>query len=321
MGFNIPLFKTMGRGWGRGSPPPRGSIEWAGVADMWEPDPPRSSSGFQVFEIGFTELDAADRWMKRMEDNINYAIRLHGNKILNDADLGEWDALMLRWVPFRLKLTSPLRSPLNLQMWLKDNKITLDKLLNESKAMHDRFAKKGMSMVPMPYMGELVLLLRQMPKKLTAAQMQTKLEAGIECGEKLLDEDTAWWQWRKRDDTKGLVAAIANAKAASGIFAKSKRTSENYHPGDPAYDEFIRRLTKIWIEAAGLYGIIETEKTAAAEGLDAGRKAAQKEESGLWKLLLLAGAGYLGIRWLTRDKTTVVVGVPDAHPAEPEIYY
>ena len=78
MGFNIPLFKTMGRGWGRGSPPPRGSIEWAGVADMWEPDPPRSSSGFQVFEIGFTELDAADRWMKRLYENIRYARQVRG---------------------------------------------------------------------------------------------------------------------------------------------------------------------------------------------------------------------------------------------------
>ena len=79
MGFNIPLFKTMGRSWGRGSPPPRGSIEWAGVADMWEPEPPRSSSGFQVFEIGFTELDAADRWMKRLYENIRYG-RLDATK-------------------------------------------------------------------------------------------------------------------------------------------------------------------------------------------------------------------------------------------------
>ena len=35
-------------------------------------------------------------------------------------------------------------------------------------------------------------------------------------------------------------------------------------------------------------------------------------------LLLLAGAGYLGLRWITRDKpTAVVVAVPDAHPADP----
>ena len=72
MSFDIPRFKTGGRGWGRGSPPPRGSIEWVGVGDMWEPEPPPhmrppspSNSGYQIFEIGFTELDAADRWMKR----------------------------------------------------------------------------------------------------------------------------------------------------------------------------------------------------------------------------------------------------------------
>jgi len=46
---------------------------------------------------------------------------------------------------------------------LKENKARLDDLLNQSKRMHDKFAAKGMPMVPVPYMGELVVLLRKMP--------------------------------------------------------------------------------------------------------------------------------------------------------------
>jgi len=214
MGFNLTSFKTSGRGWGRGSPPPRGSIEWVAVGDMWEPGPPPhvnppSNAGFQVFEIGFTELDAADRWMKRLEDNIRYARQVHGDKVLSASDVDAWDALMLRWVPFRHKLTSPIRSPASIQMMLKENKAELDGLLNESKSLHDRFARKGMPMVPVPYMGELLLVLRSLrqdPKRdptpmdsqtnplkpLTAAQMRAKLEAGIACGEHMLDENAAW---------------------------------------------------------------------------------------------------------------------------------
>ena len=325
MSFDIPRFKTGGRGWGRGSPPPRGSIEWVGVGDMWEPEPPPhmrppspSNSGYQIFEIGFTELDAADRWMKRLEENIRYARQVQGDKVLSAADVVEWDALMERWVPFRHQHLKDHAE----RLMLKENKAQLDSLLHESKKLHDRFTAKGMAMVPVPYMGELILLLRGMPKKLTAAEMRSKLEAGIACGEHMLDQNTAWWQWRKRNDTRTMVAAISEARKAADIFAKSRKTSNAYQPGSPAYDEFMRRLTKIWIEAAGLYGIVETKVTAAAEALDAARQAGDKTEKNLLWMLLLAGAGYLGLRWITRDKpTTVVVAVPDAHPAAPEIYY
>ena len=252
MGFNVTRFKKMGRDWARGTPPPRGSIEYAGVGDMFMAEVPvKSTSGFQVFEIGFTELDAADRWMKRLEDNIRYARQIHGNKILVQADVDEWNALMSQWVPFREKLTSATRSPAWIQMWLRDNKAEFNRMLNLSKKMHDRFAVKGMPMVPIPYMGELVLMLRKMPKLMRTPDMKAKLEAGIKCGDKMLDQATAWWQWRKRDDSRGLARAIEDAKAASSLFARS-RSSDIYEPGSPVYDEFLRRLTKIYIEAADL---------------------------------------------------------------------
>ena len=317
MGFNITRFKTMGRDWARGSPPPRGSIEYVGVGDMFMEEPPaQTASGFQVFEIGFTELDAADRWMKRLEDNIRYARQVHGDKILSQADVAEWDALMSRWNPFRQTLTSTIKSPGWIQMWMKENKTKLDKLLNESKRLHDRFAAKGMPMVPVPYMGELVQLLRQMPKVLKTPEMRSKLEAGIKCGNKMLDKSTAWWQWRRRDDTRGLVRAISDAVGASDLFNRS-RSAESYEAGSPVYDEFMRRLTKIYIEAAGLYGIVETKRTAVAEAADAGRKEGKETTNHLLWLLVSAGVGYLGLRWITRSQPAqITVRVPDATPQE-----
>ena len=316
--FNVTRFKKMGRDWARGTPPPRGSIEYVGVGDMFMEKPrPASHSGFQVFEIGFTELDAADRWMKRLEDNIRYARQVHGDKILTAPDVKEWDDLMSRWVPFREKLTSATRSPAWIQMWMKENKIEFDKMLNQSKEMHDRFARKGMPMVPVPYIGELVLMLRKMPRQMRTPDMRSKLEAGIKCGDKMLDQDTAWWQWRKRKDSHGLTAAIEDAKAASELFARS-RTSEVYEPGSPVYDEFLRRLTKIYIEAAGLYGIVETKKTAVAEAMDEGReggRGGKKETNHLLWLLVSAGVGYLGLCWISRPRPAqITVRVPDARP-------
>ena len=310
MGFNVTRLKQTGRGWGRGDPPPRGSIEYVAVGDMFEPET-LSSSGFQVFEVSFTELDAADRWIKRLYENIRYTRKLHGDKILSAADVAEWDAFIPRWDALRKKLISLSTSYLG--MMSKENKAQFDSLLNESRRMHNRFASKGMPMVPVPYMGELVLLLRKMPRQLTAAQMRVKLEAGVACGDHMLDENTTWWQWRRRDDTRGLAAAIANARRASEIYGRAKKAKETYQPGSPAYDEFMRRLSKIWIESAGLYGIVETKITAAAEAMDEARKTGEKAGDSLFWLLALAGAGYLGLRWLMKPKPVeITMRVPDA---------
>jgi hypothetical protein len=40
MAFNITTWSRKGRDYGRGAPPPRGSIEYAGVGDMFMPTPP-----------------------------------------------------------------------------------------------------------------------------------------------------------------------------------------------------------------------------------------------------------------------------------------
>ena len=299
------------RDWARGEPPPRGSIEWVGVADMFEPEPIVNGI-FQVFEIGFTELDAADRWIAQLGNNLSYTRQIHGDEILNKADAAEWEAFLSRWKPFRQKLTSALKSPGWVQMWLKKNKNQFDGLLNESKALHDKWVAKGMPMVPVPYMGELVLLLRTMPKQLKTSEMRAKLEAGITCGNKMLDQNTAWWQWRKRSDTKELTRALGDARTAANLFSRAK-SGETYGISNPVYDEFLRRLTKIYIEAAGLYGIVETRQTAAAEALDEGRQAAHALPGHFMWWVIAAGAGYAGILWITRSRPTqITVRVPDA---------
>jgi hypothetical protein len=274
-------------------------------------------SGWDLFKIGFTDLDAADRWLSNIAESMRYTRQLHDSKILTATDVTEWDDFFVnRWSPFRQKLQHPLKSPGYIQMMLSENKQEFDNLLKQARILHDKFVSKGMVPVAVPYMGELVVLLRTMPKSLTATEMRTKLEAGIVCGNKMLDENTAWWQWRKRSDTKGLSRAIANAKTAASIFTKTS-SNERFDVGSPVYDEFLRRLTAIYIEAAGVYGIVETRQSAVAEGLDKARDATRASTDHLLWLLAAVGVSYLGIRWITRDKPTEIrVGVPDAIPGE-----
>ena len=321
MAFNATRWKNMGRNWGRGDPPPVGSIEYVAVGDMFygvnqpkKQSERQSSESGKVLEIGFTEIDAADRWLAHIYENLKYARKVHGKKVITDDDIKAWDAFIVRWKEWRYRYFLGFRSKEleTLAMMSVEEKRKFDALLDESKSLHDRFIAKGMATVPVPYMGELVLLLRTMPKKITAADMYAKLEAGIKCGKMLLAENTAWWQWKKRDDTRGLVRAVEEATNASRLYARSS-TADAYGPGDPAYDEFLRRLTKIYIEAAGLYGIVEVKKTAAAEAKDVAAEKVSDTGSSLLYLLLMAGVSYLGLRWLTRDTTPkVVVAVPNA---------
>jgi hypothetical protein len=134
----------------------------------------------------------------------------------------------------------------------------------------------------------------------------------------MLDQNTAWWQWRKRDDSRGLAKAIEDARAAASLFARS-RSSDVYEPGSPVYDEFLRRLTKIYIEAAGLYGLVETKRTSVAEAMDKAREVTKKDTSHLLWLLISAGVGYLGLRWISRPRPAkITVGVPDMQPVPPQ---
>jgi hypothetical protein len=317
MAFNLTSWSRTGRDFGRGSPPPRGSIEWVGVTDMFYPElqRPASSSGFQVYEVSYTELDAAKRWVEGVDRSVLAARRVHGGEILSAADQLAWEDFMARWRPFYFDMTFPG----HFSAMLSANKKIFDDLLRESRQLYEKFTEKGMSPVPVPYAGELLEVLRGTPKRLTAAEMSSRLRAGARCGEKMLDANMTWSDWLVSRDHRGLVSAISDARGAADIYSRSRSSGRTYSPGEPAYDEFLRRLSKIWIEAAGLAGVREASATARAELKDDARQLPERAAHlSLW-LLALAGASYLGVAWLARPRApqTIVVGVPDAVGGEP----
>jgi hypothetical protein len=311
MAFNLTSWGKKGRGFGRGSPPPRGSLEYIAVGDKWMREP-HSQAGFSFnpYEIGFTELDAANRWANAIDRSVKQARRVHGDKILSRDDESRWDKFMTGWRTF----AADMNLPGGFNMMLAANKTNFDGRVTELRTLRDDFSKKGMSLVPVPYMGELLELLRTMPKRLTAGEMQGKLLAGAKCGEKMLDENMVWYKWLASSEHRPLSRAIEDAKVAADIYGRSRSSGATYSPGDPAYDEFLRRLTKIWIEAAGLYGFREVEKTAKAALKDA---LPSRTNEVLW-LLALGGVSYLGAKWLFSTRQLPVVGVPDAYPNEGE---
>ena len=313
MGFNITSWGQDGRNFGRGSPPPKGSIEYVAVGSMWTADPPRrqsagSTSGADDNKVTFTEIDAADRWLTNIHRSLVYSRKIHGDKIITKSDIANWDEFISRWNPFRDRMTT-----LHMLFSSSGDKKLFHDLIAESNKLYQGFLAKGFTPIPVPYALELVTLLRTMPKQITAAQMYTKLIAGIQCGDKLLDDKVPWYAWKKSGDTKPLSVAVDSAKAMGAILSRSKSTQETYGAGDPVYDEFLRRLTRIWIEAAGLYGIEETQQTAKAELKDDLKKRATDTSSNLLWLAVTAGVGYLGLKWITGRSRTVKIAVPDAY--------
>ena len=334
----------MSRNWARGAPPPRGSIEYVGVGDMFEPEPSKTASG-KIWEISSTELEAANRWNETLARSVLYARRVHGNSILSAADTRDFAAYYKRWKAFSGKVTA----------WslydraLEENKRTFEDLLIESKRLHDRFAKKGMAVIPVPHMAELTMLLRTMPKRMSPPEMIAKLRLGITWAKAMISDSITTGEWVQKSgytvaavsllgpaglliayllptswtrDRKGLEAAIAGAEKAIPILAGADATKP-FAAGEPVYDEFLRRLAKIYIEAAGLYGVMETRRAAAAEAIDRGTGGAEKAPSNLLWMLIIAGVSYLGIKWVYGPREQkIVLAVPDAvRPEPPPDYY
>jgi hypothetical protein len=309
----------MARNFSRGTPPPPGSFEYLAVGDMWYPEiaarkmrAAQSGIGVKLYEISFTDLDAAQNFVDAIDRGVKQARQLHGDKIISREDERQWDALVARWRPFAADMRLVPGSP---SMMVKENKLTFDQLVGEAHKLAEGFAKKGMSPVPVPYAGELVLLLRQMPKKMTAAEMQRKLLAGVKCGERLLDTNTVWFDWIASRDHLPLKKAVEDARSAADIYGRSRAAKNRYAAGDPVYDEFMRRLALIWVEAAGLHGIKATQASASAELKDAVRKMPSTAGTYLLGLLAIAGVGYLGASWVMKPRQEqIAVGVPDAYP-------
>jgi hypothetical protein len=280
---------------------------------MWTPEPPSRSGA--IFKITYTELDAARRWMESLDRSIRYSRQIHGDKAVSDTDLAAWQNLWKRWLIFSgesQKLVSKDEAVASIfQMMSQKQKDLFDQLLNESKQLHDKLMKQGLNRIPVPYQGELVLLLRSIPKFSTAADLRARLLTAVRCAEKLLDVHTAWYQWRIRNDTKNLARAADEARKGAALLATAGNSPHVYSAEDPVYQDTWKLITQIFQEASVLYGVLETRRSAWAEAKDEPKN---PKNYAMW--LLLAAGGYLGARWyFSRQKPVVVqIAVPDAIP-------
>jgi len=337
--------------------------------------------GFKIFnfeilppltKISNSDWDAAKKWVANLAENVAYTRKVHGQKILNNEEMARWTSFWKKWLLFANKLdvvkktmqtddslalkllniTLPglyfsrlLGSTLlgTMALMSEENKLELDKLLHEAWGLYSRFRLLGMSQVAVPYMGDLVVILRGLPKNPKLVDMAQSLQAAAKTGSRLIDENTAWWEWKVRPETKGLRVAIDEAKQLaadilaitastdpkSGLpaMAEGRKTlvqllSKNANvvlgmtPGQALKQLFSRAVSKIYIEAAGLYGIQETKATARAEFADEVRSMPGKAAMSLGWVLAAVGVGYLGVKFLTRDKTTIIVQDPNVayHP-------
>lgn len=306
------------------------SADMGAKASLWPPE-------IKLYEISPTDFDAAKRWMANIAENVKYHRKVHGDKILTMEDEELWGALWRRWLLFGNKLkelaqnkslmnkiianTMPILHlsrlfavhALDIGMMSEDNKREFDAILHTAQSLQKRFELLGMGQVPVPYMGELVMMIRQLPPQLTLQDMATRLRATAKVGSRLLDENTPWWQWKVRPESAGLRRATSAAeKLAEDLTSVSKLPEgQGLRERDtPVYQRFLRTVSLVYIEAAGLYGIEETKATARAELHEAGLNAPRDAtKMALW-ILFVAGVGYLGIRLLTRSKQIVIIEAP-----------
>jgi hypothetical protein len=327
MGYSLLRLKKSGRDWSRGTPPPRGSIEYCGVADMFDSSPRATLSG-KIWEISATELDAANRWTETLARSVDYARQVHGDRVLSGQDVRDFTDFYKRWKKFSSRVTTWSL----IERAREENKAVFEELLTESKLLRDRFSKKGMATMPVPHVTELVLMLRHLPPRLTPREMAAKLELAAKWGQGMMDASRTTSEWVQKsgmyaagaallgpagllfahyvptflsEDRRGLERAVDDARHAARYLAKSTDAATSYGRGDPVYDEFVRRATKVYVEAAGLYGIRETQASAVAEAVDEGGKQVERGGSGVLWLLAMAGVSYLGVKWLeSRDSRT-----------------
>lgn len=323
MGFSLLRWKKSGRDWSRGEPPPRGSVEYCGVPEVFQPapPPPPSTSSGTVWEITATELDAANRWVATLARSVDYARRVHGDKVLSAQDAIDFADFHKRWKKFSSRVGT----------WslydraLESNKLVFEKLVAESKRLRDRFGSRGMALMPVPHVADLVLLLRGLPERLSPREMSAKLEQVAGWGQSMLDASRTTGEWVRESgiyaastallgpagllfarhvptswagDRRGLEKAVGDARHAASLLAASTSAGVAYGRGDPVYDEFVRRATRVYVEAAGLYGIRETQASAVPEAVDAGARQVERGVGLLPWLLGLAGVSWLGARWL-----------------------
>jgi hypothetical protein len=331
MGFSLLRWRESGRAWSRGEPPPRGSVEYCGVPEVFQPAPqisPEVSGGgwsplnpldASVWVVSATELDAAKRWVEAIARSVDYHRRVHGDKVLSAEDSRHFTDFYKRWSKFASRVgTWSL-----IERAKESNKAIFEALLSESGRLHSRFSQKDMATIPVPHVTDLVLLLRGLPKNLSVGEMSSKLGKVADWGQAILDSTRTTGEWVQKvglfaasaalmgpagvlfvkrfplvwsRDHRGLEKAVEDARHVARYLGE-KAAPEVYGRGEPVYDEFAQKASRVYVEAAGLAGVKETKVSAVAEAVDEGAKVVDRGNSVLW-LLGAAGAAYLGSRWL-----------------------
>lgn len=329
--------------------PPLNSYQYdfvRGLPDTTPPQFPRkrkTSDAQKVYDtlgsvdsVSATDFDAATRWMNNFAEQVAYTLKVHKDA-LDPHDLDVWTALWKRWLLLgaRVKQDNELGAPpssvlpnllpsmrLSRGVMNPGTKLEYDKLLNESIDLYRDFRRKGLSQVAIPYMGDLVVMLRTLPSTLTLAQMVTRMREASRAGERLLDENTAWWQWRGRADAGGLRRAIAAARELASKFEQTSKLRGQKGPrekGSFAYDLFLRAVTRIPIEAAGLYGIEETLATVRAELKDGIEHRTRSIKADLVTATVIAVLGYMSYKWWTKPQAKLIVE-PFKGDYHPEVF-
>jgi hypothetical protein len=282
-----------------------------------------------VENVSSTDFDAASRWMSNLAEQVAFTIKTNKDA-LNEQDQEAWAGLWKRWLLLGTKVKQDntiekLKSTPNavetmlpglfpsrkLSRGVMSDETALEyqRLLHEAIVLYQAFRRKGLTQVAIPYMGDLVVMLRTLPPALTLTQMVTRLREAARGGDRLLDQNTAWWQWKRRSDTTGLRRAIDAARELADKFEKSskiKGQGGSREKGSFAYDLFLQAVTKIPIEAAGLYGIEEGLTGARAE-LSEGKQPAPGMKGDLVTLAVAAVLGFIGYKWWTRPQTKIIV--------------
>jgi hypothetical protein len=290
--------------------PPLGSYEYDFVRGLPPTRPPefprrKRTEAARAYDhlgsienVSLNDFEAATRWMSNFAEQVKAVARTKKDA-LDSADLDAWSALWKRWLLFGSRKANILDA---------ETKKAFDALLNEAFRLYKDFRRKGLGQVAIPYMSDLSVMLRTLPAELTLTQMVLRLREAAKAGDRLLDEDTAWWQWRMGTDTAGLRRAIAAARTLADKFeasAKLKGQGAPREKGSFAYDLFMQGVTRIPIEAAALYRI---EETISFAGLRDEENLSKKTTYTLATLGLLAGVGYLGFKWWTKPQMNFVVG-------------
>ena len=296
-------------------PPSHQQTETIELARPLRPQNVVVNSGAEAAKVAFTDLDAADRWLAEIHQALVQSRLTHGDKIVSKADVASWDTFIVRWNKFRNDMTTA-----KIAFMSNADKSQFKDLMDEAHKLDLGLTAKGLIAPKVPYATELRSLIGAIPSRVTSTEMFAKLAAVIRCGDKLLDERSPWFAWKVSNDTKSLSNAVDAAKRMAEILTRAQKTQDAYGSGDSIYTEFLRRVSRVWTEAASLYGMPSTlpHRPITTSGNPLDLFANPLEVISMRKLvgaLVFMGVGYLGLRWLAKPATLPKVAVPDAYPS------